>query len=135
MTDVARVATTSSGVAQYPVTIAFTAGSDEFFVGSTVSGSVATTTRTNVLQVPVRAVTTDTNGKSTVKVRANGNDETRTVATGVTANGMVEITHGLKVGDKVVISLPAGFPTGVRNGSGTGGAGGLTINPSSGGGG
>jgi macrolide-specific efflux system membrane fusion protein len=105
---VAQVATASTGVAQYPVTVAFTAGSKQIFVGSTVTGAIATNTRDNVLQVPARAVTT-TNGASTVTVRSNGRDETRTVKTGLTANGMVEITQGLKAGEQVVIRLPAGL--------------------------
>jgi hypothetical protein len=108
VTDVAQVATASSGVAQYPVTVTFTAGSRQIFVGSTVTGAIDTNTRNDVLQVPARAVTA-TNGASTVTVRRNGRDETRTVKTGLTANGMVEITAGLKEGDQVVVRLPAGF--------------------------
>jgi len=105
---VAQVASASTGVAQYPVTVTFTAGSKQIFVGSTVNGAIATNTLGNVLQVPVRAVTT-TNGTSTVTVRSNGRDETRTVKTGLTANGMVQITQGLKEGDQVVVQLPAGL--------------------------
>ncbi|HMF83429.1 MAG TPA: biotin/lipoyl-binding protein [Acidimicrobiia bacterium] len=128
VTDVAQVATASSGVAQYPVTVAFTAGSKQIFVGSTVTGAIATNTRADVLQVPARAVTT-TNGSSTVTVRSNGRDETRAVRTGLTASGMVEITQGLKEGEQVVIRLPAGFGgTGSAPGGGNvitrGGAGG-----------
>jgi macrolide-specific efflux system membrane fusion protein len=117
VTDVAQVATASTGVAQYPVTVAFTAGSKQIFVGSTVTGAIATNTRDNVLQVPARAVTT-TNGGSTVTVRDHGRDETRAVKTGLTANGMVEITGGLKEGEQVVIQLPPGFRGG---GSSSGG--------------
>jgi multidrug efflux pump subunit AcrA (membrane-fusion protein) len=108
VTDVAQVATASTGVAQYPVTVTFTAGSRQIFVGSTVTGAVDTNTRNDVLQVPVRAVTA-TNGASTVTVLHNGRDEPRTVKTGLTANGMVEITGGLKEGEQVVVRLPAGF--------------------------
>jgi multidrug efflux pump subunit AcrA (membrane-fusion protein) len=42
-------------------------------------------------------------------VRSNGRDETRTVKTGLTANGMVEVTQGLKEGEQVVIRLPVGL--------------------------
>jgi macrolide-specific efflux system membrane fusion protein len=61
-----------------------------------------------VLQVPARAVTT-TNGTPTVTVRHNGRTETHTVKTGLTANGMVEITNGLKEGEQVVVPLPTGL--------------------------
>jgi multidrug efflux pump subunit AcrA (membrane-fusion protein) len=105
VTDVAQVATASTGVAQYPVTVAFTAGSNQIFVGSTVTGAIGTSTRDNVLQVPARAVTT-TNGTPTVTVRHNGRDEIHTVKTGLTANGMVEITSGLTEGEQVVVPLP-----------------------------
>ena len=90
------------------MTVTFTAGSHQIFVGSTVTGAIETSTRNNVLQVPARAVTT-TNGASTVKVRNKGRTETRTVKTGLTANGMVEITDGLKEGEQVVIDLPTAF--------------------------
>lgn len=108
VTDVAQVATASTGVAQYPVTVAFTAGSNQIFVGSTVTGAIGTNTRNDVLQVPARAVTT-TNGTPTVTVRHNGQNETRTVKTGLTANGMVEITSGLTEGEQVVVPLPTGL--------------------------
>jgi multidrug efflux pump subunit AcrA (membrane-fusion protein) len=116
VTDVAQVATASTGVAQYPVTVAFTAGSNQIFVGSTVTGAIGTNTRNDVLQVPARAVTA-TNGTPTVTVRHNGQNETRTVKTGLTANGMVEITSGLTEGEQVVVPLPTGL-----RGLGTGSA-------------
>jgi multidrug efflux pump subunit AcrA (membrane-fusion protein) len=128
VTDVAQVASASTGVAQYPVTVTFTAGSKQIFVGSTVTGAIATNTLGDVLQVPARAVTT-TNGTSTVTVRSNGQDTTRTVKTGLTANGMVQITQGLKEGEQVVIQLPAGLrgagsAPGGQNGVTGGGSGG-----------
>jgi macrolide-specific efflux system membrane fusion protein len=119
VTDVAQVATASTGVAQYPVTVAFTAGSNQIFVGSTVTGAIGTNTRNDVLQVPARAVTT-TNGTPTVTVRQNGRDETRPVKTGLTASGMVEITNGLKEGEQVVVRLPTGL-RGLGAGSAPGG--------------
>jgi multidrug efflux pump subunit AcrA (membrane-fusion protein) len=135
VTSVSKVATASSGVATFPVTVTFTDPSNNIFVGSTVTGAITTNTRQNVLQVPVRAVT-NTNGTSTVEVSkngsANGPTETRTVKTGLTANGMIEITSGLRQGDKVVVSFPnlrnLTLPTGngqTRGGNGTGGFGGF----------
>ncbi len=126
VTSVSKVADASSGVAKYPVTIAFTADSKDFYVGATVTGDISTDVRNNVVQVSSRAITT-TNGTSTVVVATdgtlNGSTETRTVKTGLTANGMTEITSGLKVGDKVIVTtpgLPSGFspPSGGTNGGG-----------------
>ncbi len=135
VTAVSKVADASSGVAKYPVTITFTADSKDFYVGATVTGDISTDVRNNVVQVSSRAITT-TNGASTVVVATNGTlsgpTETRTVETGLTANGMTEITSGLKAGDKVVVTTP-GFPSGFSPPSG--GTGGGGFQPPAGGGG
>jgi multidrug efflux pump subunit AcrA (membrane-fusion protein) len=100
------------------VTVDFTADSNDFYIGATVTGAIATNVRQNVLQVPVRAVSV-TNGASTVTVatkgKLSGPTETRTVKTGATANGMVEITSGLREGDSVVVIVRQFSTTG--NGS------------------
>lgn len=115
VTDVAKVATASSGVATYPVTVAFTADANSVYVGATVSGAIATNVRPNVLQVPVLAVTRTTNGATvTVATRGtlSGPKQTRAVGTGATSNGMVEITSGLKEGDTVIERVPTFTNTG-----------------------
>jgi multidrug efflux pump subunit AcrA (membrane-fusion protein) len=116
--EVAKVATASSGVAQYPVTVDFSADSNDFYIGATVTGAIATNVREDVLQVPVRAVSVD-NGASTVTVATKGTlsgpTATRTVKTGATANGMVEITDGLREGESVVVVVRQFSTTG--NGS------------------
>jgi multidrug efflux pump subunit AcrA (membrane-fusion protein) len=113
VTAVGKIADASSGVATYPVTISFDASGDDFYVGSTVTGDIATNTRENVVQVSSLAVTT-TNGVSTVTVATDGTTtgptETRTVTTGLVANGNTEITSGLKAGEKVIITITR--PTG-----------------------
>jgi multidrug efflux pump subunit AcrA (membrane-fusion protein) len=134
VTAVSKVADASSGVAKYPVTITFNADSKDFYVGATVTGDISTDVRNNVVQVSSRAITT-TNGASTVVVATDGTltgpTETRTVQTGLTADGMTEITSGLEVGDKVVVTTP-GFPSGFSPPSG--GTGGGGFQPPSGGG-
>jgi hypothetical protein len=118
VTDVGKIADASSGVATYPVTITFAASATDFYVGSTVTGAIATNTRENVVQVSSLAIT-NTNGVSTVTVATDGTTtsptETRTVTTGLVANGQTEITSGLKAGEKVVISITR------PNGAGGGG--------------
>jgi hypothetical protein len=120
--EVAKVATASSGVAQYPVTVDFTADSTDFYIGATVTGAIATNVRENVLQVPVRAVSVD-NGASTVTVATKGTlsgpTEIRTVKTGATANGVIEITDGLREGESVVVIVRQFSTTG--NGSNSSG--------------
>ena len=126
VTEVGAVASASSGVATYPVTVTFDTDSKNVYVGSTVTAAITTTERKNVLQVPSQAVTT-TNGTSAVLVATNGQadgpTETRTVTVGATLNGQTEITDGLREGEKVIVTVPD-FAA-LRNGAGGGGSGGL----------
>ena len=76
----------------------FTGATDQFYVGSSVTADIVTAERTDVLQVPTRAVSTDDTGSSvTVSTdgTADGATETRSVTIGLTASGMTEITSGL----------------------------------------
>lgn len=121
VTSVSQVASTTNGVAGYPVVVTFDADSNSFAVGGTVTTAIATNAKNDVIQVPTRALST-ANGKTVVTVskdgKVGGPTETRVVATGITAGGQTEITSGLKAGEQVVITLPTFF--------GTGGAGGTT---------
>jgi macrolide-specific efflux system membrane fusion protein len=105
VTAASKVATASSGVAQYPVTVTFNAPQTGFYVGASVIGAIATNAVPNVILVPTNAVTT-TNGKSTVVVATKGTlsgpTETQVVTTGPSSNGFVEITSGLKEGEQIV---------------------------------
>jgi multidrug efflux pump subunit AcrA (membrane-fusion protein) len=129
VTEVGKVADASSGVATYPVTISFDASGNDFSIGSTVTGDIATQERPDVIQVSSLAVTT-TDGTSTVTVSKDGTTtgptETRTVTTGLTANGNTEITSGLQAGEKVVITItrPAGVGGFTPGGSGNAPTGG-----------
>ena len=77
VTEVGRVASASSGVAQYPITIEFATDSSSFVDGTSITGSIATkVSATDVLQVPVRAVTTS-DGVSTVTVALDGDADGR----------------------------------------------------------
>jgi multidrug efflux pump subunit AcrA (membrane-fusion protein) len=132
VTEVSTVADASSGVATYPVVITFTADPTQFYAGATVSGAIATNTRDDVVQVPARAITT-ANGASTVVVAtdgtADGPTETRTVRTGITANGNTEIVAGLEEGEKVIVQVPSfgGGNGQLPAGGGTGGPGGFQL--------
>lgn len=121
VTKVASVADASSGVATYAVTVAFIDTSGTFNVGATAAVDITYAQVEDAVQVPARAVTT-ANGASTVTVRKDGQDETRTVTTGLTSGAMVQITSGLAEGEQVVIAFP-GRPT-QAGGGGTNGSGG-----------
>ena len=111
VTDVGRVATASSGVARYTVTVEFSDDSGDFSIGTSVSAAITTSQRTDVIQVPAQAITT-TNGSSTVLVAvdgtADGATEVRPVATGQTVNGQTEITSGVQPGEQVIVELAGG---------------------------
>src|SRR2546422_251283 len=61
--------------------------------------------------------------KATVILIDHGRPVTRTVTTGITANGMVEIKSGLKDGDQVLITIPT-----IVFGGGSGTNGQRTVN-------
>ena len=108
VTEVGAVADASSGVASYPVTVAFTDTTGDYHAGATATVTITYAQVENVVQVPAFAVTT-TNGTATVTVSADGKKETRAVTTGLTSGGMVEITSGLAAGEQVVIARPEGL--------------------------
>jgi multidrug efflux pump subunit AcrA (membrane-fusion protein) len=79
------------------------------------------------VQVPAQAVTTASDGTTTVLVSTDGsttNTKDRTVTTGITSNGMIEIKSGLTAGEQVVVRRGFG-PGANRTGAGAapGGAG------------
>jgi hypothetical protein len=124
VTNVSKVADTSTGVGTYAVTVSFTADPSKFLIGSTVTGAITTSQRNNVILVPALAVTT-TSGRSTVTVATDGTltgpTEVREVTTGQRSGAQVEITKGLAVGDKVVVEVPAAVAN--RTGAPTGASG------------
>ncbi|WP_426573610.1 efflux RND transporter periplasmic adaptor subunit [Aquihabitans sp. McL0605] len=103
---VGTVADASSGVASYPVTIGFSDTTGAFNVGADVTVAITYAQVDDAVQVPAFAVTTNTDGTSSVKVQTSSGTETRTVTTGLTSGTMVQITDGLKAGESVVIELP-----------------------------
>ena len=118
MWEVGRIADASSGVASYPVTILFEDTDHEFDAGASVSVAVTYAEVEDVVQVPSLAVTSADDGTSTVTVRTDAGDETRTVETGLTSGGMTEITSGLQEGETVVLALGGRGATGAFPGGG-----------------
>jgi macrolide-specific efflux system membrane fusion protein len=125
--DVSKIATATSGVASYTVTVDFDGDPTKVFIGSSVTAEITTSQHQGVL-VPALAVTT-TGATSSVLVSTDGTEggttERRTVTTGATVGNEIEITSGLQAGEHVVIeitsNIPAGeggFPGGRRTGEG-----------------
>lgn len=106
------VASSTSGVASFPVVVSIAGSPSGFFAGSTVQVAITYNQLDNVLQVPSLAVSR-ANGQSTVTVTSNGKRTQRTVTTGLVSEGRTQITNGLNRGELVVITIPVqqGGPT------------------------
>ncbi len=116
--SIGLVPDTSSGTAAYPVTIAVTGTADGLFDGVSTTARIVYERRTEVLTVPSAAVTTASDGTSTVTLIAADGTKTETAVTvGETSDNLTEITDGLAVGDEVLV---ASFTPGSGN-QGTGG--------------
>lgn len=94
------------GVPTYLVTLNFLDADERIRSGMTANIELVTAEKENVLVIPARAVTTD-DDKQLVRILIAEKLVTRRVETGLRdASGNIEITHGLKVGDQVVVYVP-----------------------------
>jgi multidrug efflux pump subunit AcrA (membrane-fusion protein) len=97
VTSVGLVASSSSTVAAFPVTIAVTG----LYAGSTATVSIVTKEITNAVQVPTAAISYS-GGKATVTAVVNGSHVVKSVTTGQVSSGYTQITSGLTSGEQVV---------------------------------
>ena len=125
VTSVGAVASASTGVATFPVTVLFTGDPTKFYVGASVIATITVSSTADVLSVPTRAVTTAADGSSTVELSVDGsttNTKVVSVTTGTSGGGQIEIRAGLKRGDKVVVPglvITPTTSTTVRSGQGS----------------
>lgn len=108
--SVSLVASTTNGVAVYPVVIDITGTPAGLFSGASASVSVASQHVSGVLAVPAGALRAGPGGRATVRVLSGGRLVTRTVATGITANGLTQVSGALAAGDKVAVPVRAPGP-------------------------
>ncbi len=94
-------ATTSENVTTYGVEVDVLNAPSELRDGASASVTVTTASASDVLAVPTSAVTTDTQGESTVKLVKDGKSTSRTVQIGIKGDTYTEITSGLSAGDEV----------------------------------
>jgi macrolide-specific efflux system membrane fusion protein len=105
VTEVGMLPSTSSGAAQYPVTVAIDGTADGLFDGVSVDLEIVYESRAGVLTVPSAAVTTADDGTSTVTlIGSDGTRTTTTVEVGETVGGLTEILSGLAEGDEVLVA-------------------------------
>ncbi|MCB0977294.1 MAG: HlyD family efflux transporter periplasmic adaptor subunit [Acidimicrobiales bacterium] len=124
-------ATDGTTTTSYPVTIALSGDTEGLLNGATATVEIVTARTENAIAVPLSAVTT--NGeRHTVQVVTDGVASTEPVEIGAVGSEWIEITSGLKVGQKVVLAdldepLPGSATdstsTGGNRGNGGGGGG------------
>ena len=97
----------------YEVTVNVTAdGLEDIYDGMSCNVELVTDRVQDVLYVSSRAISTDANGKSTVKVqKEDGSTEIREITTGFTDGSNVEVTSGLSEGEIVLIESQVGSST------------------------
>jgi macrolide-specific efflux system membrane fusion protein len=130
VSSVSLVASSTSGVASYPVVIAVTGSPAKLYSGTTVTAAITYKTLANVLEVPTTAIHRATDGSSYVLKSVGGKLTQTTITTGVASAGETQVLTGLTAGDEVqeiTIARAAGAGGAggrTRGGAGTGGFGG-----------
>ena len=123
VTAVAAVATVTSGVATFPVTVTLNGTNNSLRSGMSASVSVTVNQVVQVLTVPTSSVHTTGSG-STLQVLVNGQPQTRAVTVGATDATRTQILSGISDGDQVVIATITGTVPSTTGGTGARGLGG-----------
>jgi multidrug efflux pump subunit AcrA (membrane-fusion protein) len=126
------VATTSGGVASFPVTIDVTGNPTGLYDGGTATVAIITKEVADAITVPTAAIRTE-NGQTVVTKVVGGVETTTPVTVGMVQGTVTQITAGLAEGDQVVVQGRTGPQSGsgattsrARGTGGTGGFGGGT---------
>ncbi len=129
VSSVGLIASTTSGVASYPVTIAVTGNPGGLYPGASATVTLIVRQLSNVTTVPTAALHYTSSG-AVVYEMVNGRQVAHPVTTGMTSGGETQIVSGLSVGTEVVVPgarTGAGLTTGGTTrgtGRGFGGFGG-----------
>lgn len=99
-----KLGTVSSGVTNYPATIEFDSSSEAILPNMSVSASIITDIKDNVIMVPTSAIQTQ-NGQSVVRELQNGQLVFVPVTTGEASDTDTEIVSGVNEGDIVVTAV------------------------------
>ena len=125
------IATSASGVATFPVTIAVTGSPKGLYAGSSATVAIIVKEVANALTVPTSAIRTE-GGKTVVSKLVDGAAVTTPVQVGMVQGSFTQVTSGLVEGDQVVVTGVSGSGTGsggqststrTRSGGGAGGGG------------
>jgi membrane fusion protein, macrolide-specific efflux system len=134
VSSVGVLPSSTSTTTAYPVTIAVTGNPSGLHSGASATIAIIYKQLSNVLTVPSLAVHVS-GTKSEVYTMSGSTQVAKTVTTGVSSGGEVQILTGLTAGEKVVVQVPSRLGTGTTTrtggtgtgtGTGTGGFGGGT---------
>ena len=104
VTSISTLSIEMGGLVLYEVIIGFDVSLDSRLkIGMSAIADIILEERSNVLLVPNRAITQDSQGKPVVKVMVDEEIEERPVVTGISDGFDTEIVSGLSEGDVVVI--------------------------------
>lgn len=103
------IGTVSQGVVTYNVVIGLGAGNPQLKSGMSVSASITTQYKNNVISAPASAIKTGTSGQY-VQILQNGKPQDVNVQTGIVTNNGTEITSGLKPGEKLITQVVSNQP-------------------------
>ena len=102
VSQVDPVGTASNKLVRYSVLIAFDQPPADLLYGQSANVVITTQSVSNVLYVSSSAVRPGADGSATVTVRANGQDQQRTVQIGLRGDQYTEIRSGLSEGESIV---------------------------------
>jgi multidrug efflux pump subunit AcrA (membrane-fusion protein) len=123
VTAVSTIATSTSGVATFPVVVTLDGTPSGFFAGSTAQVAITYNELPDVVQVPLAAITRS-NGQTYVTVADGTKRSRREITIGITSGGVAEVTAGLQPDEQVVVTVPVATASNrpTSGGAGPGGA-------------
>lgn len=125
VSSIGLVASSSSGIASYPVVIGVTGSPSGLHDGADVNVSIIYKQLSNVVVIPVTALHRNSSGGTYVEQVKNGKRVQTAVQIGLTSGGQVEIVAGLTEGNQILVPQPSTTGRGGTGRSGTiGGTGG-----------
>ena len=125
VSSVGLIASTTSGVATYPVTITVTGNPGGLYPGASATVTLIVKQLNNATTVPTAALHYTSSGAD-VDEMVNGREVAVPVTVGMTSDGETQIVSGLSVGTKIVVQgLRATGTGGTTGGTGRGTRGGF----------
>jgi len=125
VSSVGLIASTTSGVATYPVTISVTGNPGGLYPGASATVTLIVKQLNNATTVPTEALHYTSSGAEVYEM-VNGRQVAVPVTVGMTSDGETQIVSGLSVGTKVVVQgLRAGGTGATTGGTGRGTRGGF----------